>query len=81
MVNDAEQKSVIPTSHLTFSPAGRIHTASAPAFLINEEQAAVVRTIIEMYASGNFTTSAIGRFLEERGVPTYRGAACGSVAA
>lgn len=46
---------------------------SAPAFVVNEEQAVVVRSIFEMYASGNYTTAGIGRFLEERGVPTYRG--------
>jgi DNA invertase Pin-like site-specific DNA recombinase len=46
---------------------------SAPALVINEEQAAIVRFIFETYASGNYSTAAIGRMLEGRGVPTYRG--------
>jgi hypothetical protein len=40
---------------------------------VNEEQAAVVRSVFEMYASGQFSTAAISRALEERGVPTYKG--------
>jgi site-specific DNA recombinase len=46
---------------------------SAPALIVNEEQAAIVRSIFEMYASGNFSTAGVGRVLEARGVPTYRG--------
>ena len=47
--------------------------ASAPALAVNEEQADVVRSIFEMYASGGFSTAAISRVLEERGVRTYKG--------
>jgi site-specific DNA recombinase len=46
---------------------------SAPALVINDEQAAIVRFIFETYATNNCSTAAIGRMLEERGVPTYRG--------
>jgi site-specific DNA recombinase len=46
---------------------------SPPALAVNEEQAAVVRSIFEMYASGGFSTAAISRALENRGVPTYKG--------
>jgi hypothetical protein len=45
---------------------------SAAALVVNEEQAAVVRSVFEMYASGQFSTAAISRALEERGVPTYK---------
>jgi site-specific DNA recombinase len=49
-------------------------TASAPATLvINEEQAAIVRSIFEMFASGDFGLVTISRFLEERRVPTRTG--------
>lgn len=46
---------------------------SAPALVVNEEQAAVVRTVFEMYASGNFSIGGISCVLEERGVPAYKG--------
>lgn len=46
---------------------------TAPALVVNEEQAAVVRSIFEMYASGEHSTSGISRVLEERGVPAYKG--------
>jgi site-specific DNA recombinase len=47
---------------------------AAPATLvINEEQAAIVRLIFEMFASGDFGLVNITRFLEERGVPTCKG--------
>jgi DNA invertase Pin-like site-specific DNA recombinase len=49
-------------------------TDTAPrALVVNKEQSAVVRSIFEMYASGEFSTAAISRVLEERGVPTYSG--------
>src|SRR5882672_10000080 len=48
---------------------------SAPALVINEEQAAVVRFMFETYASTAISTAAIARALEERGVKTYRGLA------
>jgi len=46
---------------------------------LNEEQAAVVRSIFEMFASGNFATFTICRFLEEReGIVTQRGCRFGT---
>ena len=49
-------------------------TATAPAALvINEEQAPVVRSIFEMFASGRFGLVTISRSLEERRVPTRLG--------
>src|SRR5262249_22004880 len=49
-------------------------TRDAPATLvINDEQAAIVRSIFEMFASGKFGMVTISRFLEERNVPTYTG--------
>jgi hypothetical protein len=45
----------------------RPRTWTAPATLaINEKQAAVVRSIFEMFASGNFGLVMISRHLEER---------------
>ena len=49
-------------------------TATAPAALvINAEQAPVVRSIFEMFASGQFGLVTISRSLEERRVPTRLG--------
>ena len=49
-------------------------TRDAPATLvINEEQAAIVRSIFEMFASDKFGMVTISRFLEERNIPTYTG--------
>jgi site-specific DNA recombinase len=49
-------------------------TATAPAaLLINEEQAPVVRSIFEMFASGRFGLVTISRSLEERRIPTRTG--------
>jgi site-specific DNA recombinase len=49
-------------------------TATAPATLaINEEQAAVVRSIFEMFASGNYGLVTISRHLEERRILTATG--------
>jgi site-specific DNA recombinase len=49
-------------------------TATAPAALvINEEQAPVVRSIFEMFASGRYGLVTISRSLEERRVPTRLG--------
>jgi site-specific DNA recombinase len=49
-------------------------TPTAPATLaINEEQAAIVRQIFEMFASGDFGLVTICRFLETRGVLTCAG--------
>jgi site-specific DNA recombinase len=49
-------------------------TATAPAALVvNEEQAPVVRSIFEMFASGRFGLVTISRSLEERRVPTRLG--------
>ncbi|ANV99354.1 hypothetical protein LMTR13_03335 [Bradyrhizobium icense] len=43
------------------------------ALVINEDQAAVVRSIFEMFASGRYGLNAITRFLEKSGAPTYKG--------
>ena len=49
-------------------------TATAPAALvINEQQAPVVRSMFEMFASGRFGLVTISRSLEERRVPTCLG--------
>jgi DNA invertase Pin-like site-specific DNA recombinase len=49
-------------------------TPTAPATLaVNEEQAAIVRQIFEMFASGDFGIITIARFLEERRIPTRMG--------
>lgn len=49
-------------------------TPTAPATLaINEVQAEVVRSIFEMFASGDYGLVNISRFLEERRVPTRTG--------
>jgi hypothetical protein len=49
-------------------------TSTAPATLaINEEQAAVVRSIFEMFASGNYGLVTISRHLEERRILTATG--------
>jgi hypothetical protein len=49
-------------------------TSTAPATLaINEEQAAVVRSIFEMFASGNYGLVTISRHLEERRILTSTG--------
>jgi site-specific DNA recombinase len=49
-------------------------TADASATLvINEEQAAIIRSIFEMFASGTFGLITICRFLEERRILTKRG--------
>jgi site-specific DNA recombinase len=46
----------------------------APASLIiNEEQAAIVRQIFEMFASGQYGLVNISRYLEERCIPTRTG--------
>jgi site-specific DNA recombinase len=49
-------------------------TTDAPASLkINEEQAAVVREVFEMFASGKFGLVTICRNLEKRSILTYKG--------
>jgi site-specific DNA recombinase len=49
-------------------------TADASAALVvNQEQAVVVRSMFEMFASGNFGLVTISRSLEERGIPTQKG--------
>src|SRR6516164_3582289 len=51
-------------------------TSTSPATLaINEEQAAVVRSIFEMFASGNFGLVTIVRHLESNRIPTCGGKA------
>ncbi len=46
---------------------------SAPALVINENEAATVRWIFEGYASGSLGLCAISRSLEERCIPARRG--------
>jgi site-specific DNA recombinase len=46
---------------------------SPAALAVNEEQAAVVRSIFEMFASGQFGLVNIARFLEKSGIPTRLG--------
>jgi site-specific DNA recombinase len=46
---------------------------STAAFVINERQAQVIRSIFEMYASGAYGLKAIARSLEERCIPTRLG--------
>jgi site-specific DNA recombinase len=48
-------------------------TPASPAALANEEQAAVVRSIFEMFASGDFGLVTISRWLEERRIATRTG--------
>jgi DNA invertase Pin-like site-specific DNA recombinase len=48
-------------------------TAAPAALVINEEQAPVVRSIFEMFASGRFGLVTISRSLEERRLPTRLG--------
>jgi site-specific DNA recombinase len=49
-------------------------TPTAPATLaVNEEQAAIVREIFEMFASGSYGLVSISRYLEERRIPTSTG--------
>jgi site-specific DNA recombinase len=62
------------SGHRTFGYDYVRKTPDAPATLaINEEQAAVVRSIFEMFASGNFGLVTISRSLEQRGILTQRG--------
>jgi len=46
---------------------------TSAALVVNQEQAAVVCSIFEMFASGNFGVVTISRSLEERGIPTQKG--------
>ena len=49
-------------------------TPTAPATLvINDKEAAIVRSMFEMFASGRYGLVTISRFLEEHGVPTRTG--------
>ncbi len=62
------------SGHRTFGYDYVRKTPTTPATLVvNEEQAAIVRSIFELFASGNFGLVTISRFLEERGVLTQRG--------
>jgi site-specific DNA recombinase len=47
--------------------------ASPAALVVNEEQSAVVRSIFEMFASGDFGLVTISRWLEERRIATRTG--------
>jgi len=54
--------------HLLAYTYTRKTSASASALIINEQEAAVIRSMFEMYGSGNYGLSAISRTLEERGI-------------
>jgi site-specific DNA recombinase len=62
------------SGHRTFGYRYVRKTREAPATLaINEEQAAIVRLVFEMFATGNYGLVTISRFLEERRIPTFSG--------
>ncbi len=62
------------TGHRIFGYEYVRKTPTSPAALvINEEQAAVVRSIFEMFASGDFGLVTISRWLEERRIATRTG--------
>jgi hypothetical protein len=62
------------TGHRIFGYEYVRKTPTKPAALvINQEQAAVVRSIFEMFASGNFGLVTISRCLEERRIATRTG--------
>jgi site-specific DNA recombinase len=46
---------------------------SPPALVINEQEAATVRSVFEMYAAGTAGPDRISRLLEERRIPTRKG--------
>jgi hypothetical protein len=48
-------------------------TERAAHLLIDEEQAAVIRSVFEMFASGHHSLNAILRSLERQRVPTVKG--------
>jgi site-specific DNA recombinase len=51
----------------------RKSTLTPPALVINEQEAATVRLIFEMYAEGTAGPDRIARLLEERRIPTRKG--------
>src|SRR5258708_2493445 len=62
------------TGHRIFGYEYMRKTPTSPAALVvNEEQAAVVRSIFEMFASGDFGLVTISRWLEERRIATRTG--------
>jgi site-specific DNA recombinase len=64
------------TGHRIFGYEYVKKTPTSPAALvINDEQAVVVRSIFEMFASGTFGLVTISRWLEERRVLTRTGCA------
>jgi site-specific DNA recombinase len=70
------QGELTSTGHRTFGYDYIRKTPTSPAALvINEEQAAIIRTIFEMFASGNFGLVTICRYLEEQHILTCRGKA------
>jgi hypothetical protein len=54
---------------------------SPAALVINDEQAAIVRTFFEMFASDNFGLVTICRYLEERHILTRTGKSSGTIPA
>jgi hypothetical protein len=47
--------------------------SSPAALVVNDEQAAVVRSIFDMFGNGNFGLVNIARFLEKSGISTRLG--------
>jgi site-specific DNA recombinase len=68
------QGQLVSPGHCTYGYAYvRKSTVSPPAMVINEREAAIIRSIFEMYVSGTAGPDGISRLLEEQGVPTRRG--------
>jgi site-specific DNA recombinase len=70
------QGELTSTGHRTFGYDYVRKTQTSPAALvINEEQAAIVRKIFEMFASGQYGLVTICRYLEEQNIKTRTGKA------
>jgi site-specific DNA recombinase len=70
------QGQLVSPGHSTYGYAYvRKSSGSPPAMVINEHEAAIVRSIFDMYVSGTTGPDGISRLLEEQGVPTRRGKA------
>jgi site-specific DNA recombinase len=68
------QGELTSTGHRIFGYDYVRKTPTAPcALVINEDQAAVVRSVFEMFASGRYGLVTICRHLEERGILTRMG--------
>jgi site-specific DNA recombinase len=68
------QGNVVSTGHRMYGYDYVRKTATSPGKLVvNEEQAAVVRMVFEMFASGKYGLVTICRHLEQQGILTLRG--------